>query len=647
MSAGTAADAGTPADEGAQGAAGAPAPIADLIDAPAGGPFGFDDVLTGPQLQQPWDQAPDELPSRPLPPGGPRQVAARVRERLGEVLPELGLGDVALKNIDGLLRAESVQSRHPLTVAHLHCPTLPVAVAADALVGELNPSMNSWDQSAAACVIEDELLDAVARLVYPRLRPGPDARTGGTVTTGGSESNLLALMFARDEAVRRHYDTDPAKEGLPGFSAGKLVVLCSAAAHFSVARAAAVLGLGEQAVYPIPVRADHGMDAVELARTARWLHGEGRRVVMVVGTAGTTDAGAIDPLGACAEVARRHGAWFHVDAAYGGPLLFSPRRAPRLDGIDLADSVSLDLHKFGWQPVPAGLLVTRTRDAFALAGRRVAYLSDLDDEQAGYPNLLGRSLRTTRRADAVKMVATMQALGRAGLAERIERCFDLTAYAAAALAGDDRFELAMRPAMTTVLFRYLPRHGDSDQVNAALRRRLLADGSAVVGRTRLPEIHSPTRSAQGVGRPGGPAYFATCDVGGWEGPGKLGAARAAVDPRATGRFAGARGSTALGNPRNLGGRLDPAAPGGLGRPGALRLKLALLNPDTRPADLDRLIELIAAAGAAQDALATTGPGAGAARCVDPDRAPAAESEAGPADPPPPPGVSRRDRQGTL
>jgi L-2,4-diaminobutyrate decarboxylase len=478
-----------------------------------------------------------EVPAaRPLPAGGPHQVSARVRERLGEVLPEHGAAS-ALANMDQLLRAESVHSRHPHTAAHLHCPTLPVAVAADALIAELNPSMDSWDQSAAACVIEDELIDAIGRLVYPKASWVAGGKPGGTVTSGGTEGNLLALLFARDEAVRRHFDVDPAQEGVPGYAAGKLIVLCSAVAHFSVARAAALLGLGEQAVRPVPVRADHSLDPAALGRLARELHSEGRRVAAIVATAGTTDAGAIDPLGPCAEVARQCGAWFHVDAAYGGPLLFSARHAARLAGIEQADSVSMDLHKFGWQPIPAGLVVTKSRDAFALAGRRVAYLSDLDDEQAGYPNLLGRSLRTTRRADAVKMVATLQTLGRAGLAERIERCFELTAYAAEALAAHGRFELALPPALTTVLFRYLPASGNPDQINAALRRRLLVDGSAVIGRTRLPEGH---------GLP----------------------ARAGL----------------------------PAGTGLSGEAGSLRLKLTLLNPDTEPADLDRLIELIAAAG---------------------------------------------------
>ena len=103
---------------------------------------------------------------RPLPVGGPVEVAARVRAALGPVLPEFGLGDTAFDSLAALVVAETVHARHPHTVAHLHCPTLPVAVTADALISALNPSMDSWDQSGAPSVIEDELIGALAALCF-------------------------------------------------------------------------------------------------------------------------------------------------------------------------------------------------------------------------------------------------------------------------------------------------------------------------------------------------------------------------------------------------------------------------------------------------------------------------------------------------
>jgi L-2,4-diaminobutyrate decarboxylase len=412
-----------------------------------------------------------------------------VRGAFTPVLPDAGLGKPGLDDLLGYLPAHTVRPAHPHTVGHLHCPPDPVAVAADQLVAALNPSQDSWDQAAATAVIESCVLESFAELTF-------GASGAGSVTSGGTESNHLALLLARDRALASRYDVDAATSGIPAAAAGRLRILASAVSHFSLARAAAQLGLGEHAVVPVPVDAGHRLDPTELARAAERVAAAGETLVAVVATAGTTDAGVIDPLAECADVARAHGAWFHVDAAYGGGLLLSDVRNRMLAGIERADSASLDLHKLGWQPIPAGLLLTRDPHGLAPLARSVAYLSDLDDEEAGYPNLLGRSLRTTRRADAVKILAACRHHGRDGYTRLIEDCFAQAAHVAAAIEAHPAFELALPPALTTVLFRYRPeRGGEPDRVNAELRRRLLTRGEAVLGRTRLP---GPD------GAPGGP-----------------------------------------------------------------------------------------------------------------------------------------------
>ncbi|MBR7834775.1 L-2,4-diaminobutyrate decarboxylase [Actinospica durhamensis] len=463
--------------ESADDATAEPPTVADLLPSPAG-----DDAAPhqdGSALLQMLG-ALVPAPTRPLPPGSPAALAERVRREFTPVLPEVGLGPASFDALAAFLPEQTVRAAHPRTVAHLHCPPDPVAMAADTLVGALNPSQDSWDQSAAPSAVEDEVLAAFSALAFGA--PG-----AGSVTSGGTESNHLALLLARDEAVRRGFGLDPAEAGLPAAACGRLRILASSLAHFSLARAAAQLGLGERAVIPVPVLADHRLDPRALMRIAAELSARGERIAAVVATAGTTDAGAVDPLAACAQTARAHGAWFHVDAAYAGGLLLSDVRRPLLTGLELADSVSVDLHKLGWQTIPAGLLLTRDPAALAPISRRVAYLSDLDDEAEGYPNLLGRSLRTTRRADAVKILAACRHHGRAGYTRMIESCFGQAAYVAARFEADPRFELALPPALTTVLFRYRARQGDPDRVNAAVRRDLLAAGLAVIGRTRLPE----------------------------------------------------------------------------------------------------------------------------------------------------------------
>ncbi|OKJ15972.1 pyridoxal phosphate-dependent decarboxylase family protein [Kitasatospora sp. CB01950] len=411
----------------------------------------------------------------PVPAGEPVVIGEVVREALARAQ-----GPGALGQLVELLAHGAADPADPACAAHLHCPPLALAVAADLAVSALNPSQDSWDQAPAATALEAELLAEMAQLVGFR----PD-RAAGVLTTGGTESNLMGLMLARDQRL----GPDVELNGLP--RSGRPRILASEAAHFSVQRAAALLGLGERAVRVIPVDRQLRMDPAALADAFAEIGWEGATPVAVVATAGTTDTGAIDPLHAVADLAARHGTWLHVDAAYGGGALFSDRLAPLLDGLDRADSISLDWHKLGWQPAAAGVFLVRDARTYASLARRAVYLNPADDEDAGYPSLLGQSLRTTRRPDAFKLAVTLRALGREGLGELVDRCHDLARKAAELVRAESELELHCDPILTTVVFRYAAASAgaaaeDSDHVNAELRRRLLRTGRAVVGRTELP-----------------------------------------------------------------------------------------------------------------------------------------------------------------
>ncbi|HKA67691.1 MAG TPA: aminotransferase class I/II-fold pyridoxal phosphate-dependent enzyme [Actinomycetes bacterium] len=396
----------------------------------------------------------------PAPAVEPAELARQVRLALGRpdgVLPATGAGDAAaLAALTELFSAGAVDPAHPLAAAHLHCPPLPVAVAADLVAGLLNQSVDSWDQGPAAITFEREVVRTLAELAGL----DPD-RADGAITTGGSESNLMGLLLARE--------------------AGHTRILCSEHAHFSIQRAAAQLGLGGHAVTPVPTDADYRLDPMALAAA---LAAEWSGTATVVATVGTTGTGSIDPLPRIADLTAKHRAWLHVDAAYGGGALFSDRLAPLLAGLDRADSIALDLHKIGWQPIPAGVFLVADERFFAPLALNAGYLNPIDDEAAGYHSLLGRSLRTTRRADAFKIAVTLRAVGRAGLGDRLDRCHQLAGYAAKQISGHPRLRLNRQPVLTTVVFRY-PAAAQPDQINAELRRRLLRDGRAVVGRTEL------------------------------------------------------------------------------------------------------------------------------------------------------------------
>ncbi|MFB6559724.1 pyridoxal phosphate-dependent decarboxylase family protein [Streptomyces sp. NPDC056400] len=388
----------------------------------------------------------------PLPAGGPDTVTARVHAALGDtgVLPAHGTGaHEALRTLVHALAAGAADPADPLCAAHLHCPPLAVAAAADLAASALNPSLDSWDQAPAASAVEALLTRALAAEFYDT--PHADA----LVTTGGTEANQLAVLLARE----RH---GPA-----------LTVLHGANAHHSVPRAAWLLGLPPATELPTPTGT---LDPARLAEALATTPGP----TLVTATAGTTDAGLIDPIHPIADLCDRYGADLHIDAAYGGLLALSPRHRDQLAGLGRAHSLTIDLHKLGWQPVAAGLLAVPDTALLAPLAHQADYLNATDDTEAGLPDLLGRSLRTTRRPDALKIATTLRALGRDGLAALIDRTIDTAHHLARLLDAHPGFELHAPPTLTTVLFR--PTHADDDHL-ATLRRTLLHQGRAVLGRT--------------------------------------------------------------------------------------------------------------------------------------------------------------------
>lgn len=445
--------------------------------------------------------AADELIAHPgpLPACSPAELAHQVQVDLAELtsgqppaaaapgdpaaaprslLPPHGAGTGAVRELVRRYAQGSVQLSHPATAAHLQPPALTVAAAADLLASAFNASVDTWDSGPYASELERHVIAALLDLI------GHPTTGSGVLTSGGSGSNLHALLLARDRAARVRFGTDT---GWPAWPAAcRPVVFCSEAAHFSTARACAVLGLGRAAVRTVPVDERYRMraDALDAALSAL---PPDTVPVAVVATAGTTDFGSIDPLPACREIAHRHRAWLHVDAAYGGGALFSDRLRPLLSGVDGADSVTLDLHKVGWQPASASALLVRRHADLVPQRERVAYLNPEDDGRAGYDGLLERSLATTRRADALKIAATFLAYGRHGLGKMLDSCHDLARHAERWIAAHPRLELTSGATLTTVVFRYrTPDPGRCGQINAALRRRLMRSGTALIGRTDVP-----------------------------------------------------------------------------------------------------------------------------------------------------------------
>jgi len=288
------------------------------------------------------------------------------------------------------------------------------------------------------------------------------------MTMGGTASNLLGLLLARDAA-----GTDVRRDGVPQ---NRWRIAASATSHDSIRRSAALLGLGTEAVIAVPTEPDGRMSVEALRDLTR-----GEDVIAIVGTAGTTDLGAIDPLDALADRAHELGAWFHVDAAVGSGLTLSDTHRSRLRGIERASSITADLHKLWWMPFGASALLVPDVAALRAVHHASVYLNRPEDEAEGQLNLVGRSLDTSRRFDAFKVLVALRTRGRRQLGAMVDAVLDLTQYAGEAIERHPDLELVAPPHTVMVAFR----HRDGDERNIDIHRKLFASGEAVIGRTTV------------------------------------------------------------------------------------------------------------------------------------------------------------------
>jgi L-2,4-diaminobutyrate decarboxylase len=388
---------------------------------------------------------------------------AELREQVDAVDLDRPLGDTgaALHEVARLYLDNAVWFHEPAYVAHLNCPVAIPALSAEVLIAAVNSSVDTWDQSTAGTLIERRLIDWTAG----RIGFGPAA--DGVFTSGGTQSNLQGLLLAREVT-------------------GGGRIFATTESHFSVAKSAGILGLGADAVIGVGTDGSGRMDPAALAAAIK---DAGGIPMAVVATAGTTDLGRIDPIDAIADVCERHQIWLHVDAAYGCGLLASQRRRQLLDGIERADSVTVDFHKSFFQPVSCSAIVVRRGETL----RRIAVHADyLNPRAATVPNQVDKSLQTTRRLDALKLWMTLRAMGSDRIGEMFDAVVDRAHEAHRHLLDDPDFEALAPPTLSTLLFRFRPA-GLSvpacDALIPRLRQRLFHGGRAIVAGTTVGGHH--------------------------------------------------------------------------------------------------------------------------------------------------------------
>ncbi|WP_030749995.1 aspartate aminotransferase family protein [Streptomyces griseus] len=381
----------------------------------------------------------------------------------------LGDASAALDELEDVYLRDAVYFHHPRYLGHLNCPVVIPAVLGEAVLSAVNSSLDTWDQSAGATLIERKLID------WTTARIGLGPLADGVFTSGGTQSNLQALLLAREEA------------GTADLS--RLRIFSSECSHFSVQKSATLLGLGHEAVISIPVDRNKRMQSVVLAAELETCRAEGLIPMAVVATAGTTDFGSIDPLPEIAALAEEYGAWMHVDAAYGCGLLASLKRRHLLDGIERADSVTVDYHKSFFQPVSSSAILVRDRATLRHATYHADYLNPRRTLAERIPNQVDKSLQTTRRFDALKLWMTLRVMGADGVGELFDEVCDLAAAGHDLLAADPRYDVVVQPQLSTLVYRYVPEAVTSpaeiDRANLHARKALFASGEAVVAGTKV------------------------------------------------------------------------------------------------------------------------------------------------------------------
>lgn len=360
---------------------------------------------------------------------------------------------------------------------------LPVAVWADALISALNQNGAAWRNSPSASAVEARVLRWLCQLVGY----GPEAF--GTLTSGGSEANLVGLKCARDRAIVGARD-----RGLRSSNAeGNFLVYASEQSHYSFVKSVDILGLGREGLRKIDTDSRFHIRTDLLRETIRRDISEGHTPVCIAGAAGATSTGVVDPLDELAYIAREFGLWFHVDAAYGGGLAFSEKHRARLKGIERADSVTIDPHKWMFVPFECGALLVRgggrvLRDAFDITPE---YLSedrggaDVEYDFFRYGQL------GTRRAMALKVWVALKTVGVRGYASAVERQIELVEHLAARFDALEEFERVGEVETALCCVRFMPAGAreksgeEQDELQRALQRRVEQSGGAWLATTVL------------------------------------------------------------------------------------------------------------------------------------------------------------------
>jgi glutamate/tyrosine decarboxylase-like PLP-dependent enzyme len=408
------------------------------------------------------------LPDRPI---GQTASRGELEALLRQPPPEAGAPFAqVLAEFESKVAANAFRPNHPRFLAFIPGAPSFLSVLGDLLCGGTNFFCGVWLEASGPSMVELLVLDWFKEFLgYPK-----EAR--GIFTSGGSEANLTALVTAR--------------EPLSYEDRGRAVLYLTEQRHWSVDRAARVMGLRGDQLRPVQADSQYRLDLAALRDAIAWDRAGGKLPWVVVANAGATNTGTVDPLAPLEDLCRESKLWLHVDAAYGWAASLTEEGKKLLEGIDRADSITLDPHKWFGQTFEAGCVLVRDGRLLARTfAMRPEYMQDVEPA-ADEVNFADHSLALTRRFRALRVWLSIKVLGLGWFRSLIEHCCNLAELAQGLLEQSAVFEILCPRQLSLVCFRYVPPgyHKDDaglDEINLALIEKLRATGRGFISSTRL------------------------------------------------------------------------------------------------------------------------------------------------------------------
>ncbi len=400
-----------------------------------------------------------------------------LRELLGEPLPEQGVDfDTLLKTLNDVIARYSRHSAHPRFFGYVSSPGTPVTSIGSMLAAALNINVTCWRSGPAATDLEHLTIDWMKEILgYP---PG----AGGLLVSGGSMANFAALAAARSAKA----SANVVRDGMA--AAGRMCAYVSSEGHFSVSKAAGMLGIGEANVRSVATNARLQIDLTDLDRLVQQDLAAGYRPFCVVANAGTTATGAFDPIGEMAAFARRYQLWLHVDAAYGGFAALAASARSLFAGLAEADSVALDPHKWLYLPVGCGCVLYRdpatAHAAFSHAADYTRAIGLERDEAFAFWDYGPELSRPFRALDLWLLI---KYVGAERLTQALEENLACARYFGNLVEASGDCELLAPVGLSIFCFRYAPPgyQGDLDALNERILVNLQRAGSSYLSNARV------------------------------------------------------------------------------------------------------------------------------------------------------------------